>query len=50
MTLMIIIIIIIDQWTGGTDDIEAEFDTIDENGGGQILFSEFVNWALSKVQ
>merc|ERR1712241_1651216 len=24
------------------------FDTIDKNGGGQILFAEFVDWALSK--
>ena len=26
----------------------AEFDKIDKNGGGQILFSEFVDWALEK--
>ena len=26
----------------------AEFDSIDKNGGGQILFNEFVDWALSK--
>ena len=37
------------QWIGGVEDIEAEFDSIDANGGGQILFSEFVDWALSKV-
>ena len=26
----------------------AEFDIIDKNGGGQILFSEFVDWAIEK--
>ena len=25
-----------------------EFESIDKNGGGQILFAEFVDWALSK--
>ncbi|XP_023336637.1 flagellar calcium-binding protein TB-44A [Eurytemora carolleeae] len=38
----------IEKWIGGVEDIEAEFDSIDVNGGGQILFSEFVDWALSK--
>ena len=28
--------------------MEEEFDKIDANGGGQILFSEFVDWALAK--
>ena len=28
--------------------MSAEFDKIDTNGGGQILFSEFVDWALQK--
>ena len=28
--------------------MEAEFDNIDKNGGGQILFSEFVDWAIEK--
>ena len=28
--------------------MEAEFARIDKNGGGQILFSEFVDWALEK--
>ena len=37
------------QWIGGVEDLEAEFDSIDVNGGGQILFSEFIDWALSKV-
>jgi len=30
------------------EDFEAEFDSIDENKGGQILFSEFIKWAISK--
>ena len=28
--------------------MEKAFDAIDKNGGGQILFAEFVDWALSK--
>ena len=30
------------------EDFEAEFDAIDENKGGQILFSEFIKWAIAK--
>jgi len=30
------------------EDFEAEFEKIDENKGGQILFKEFVKWALEK--
>ncbi len=31
------------KWTGGDmGDMEAEFDAIDINGGGEILFREFV--------
>ena len=33
---------------GPIEDMEAEFTRIDKNGGGQILFSEFVDWALEK--
>ena len=36
------------QWVGPVEDMGAEFDKIDKNGGGQILFSEFVDWALEK--
>ena len=25
-----------------------EFQSIDKNGGGQILFNEFIDWAVSK--
>ena len=28
--------------------MDAEFDCIDTNGGGQILFNEFIDWALAK--
>ena len=39
----------VEKWTGESlEDMEAEFDNIDENGGGQILFGEFVKWALDK--
>ena len=39
----------VEKWTGETlEDMDAEFDSIDENGGGQILFGEFVKWALDK--
>ena len=40
---------LIEKWTGEEiEDIEAEFDAIDTNGGGMILFQEFTNWAFSK--
>lgn len=38
----------IEVWVGDIPDMEAEFNKIDTNGGGQILFTEFVLWALSK--
>ena len=28
--------------------MEGEFDSIDTNSGGQILFNEFIDWALSR--
>ena len=28
--------------------MDKEFDIIDENGGGQILFDEFCEWAIRK--
>ena len=38
-----------EKWTGETlEDMEVEFENIDENGGGQVLFGEFVKWALDK--
>merc|ERR1712079_646456 len=30
------------------EDFEAEFEKIDENKGGQILFKEFISWAVGK--
>ena len=40
---------LIEKWTGEEiEDIEAEFDAIDTNGGGMILFQEVTNWAFSK--
>lgn len=38
----------IEKWVGPIEDYEAEFDSIDANGGGQILFNEFVDWATDK--
>ena len=39
---------IVELWVGPIVDMAAEFDTIDKNGGGQILFDEFVDWATAK--
>jgi len=39
---------VIEKWVSGVEDWDAEFDSIDKNGGGQILFAEFVDWALAK--
>ena len=33
---------------GEIEDFDAEFDSIDTNEGGMILFKEFVAWALDK--
>jgi len=38
----------VEKWVGTIEDMEAEFGKIDANGGGQILFTEFVDWALEK--
>eukprot|EP00090_Calanus_glacialis_P031560 TRINITY_DN5238_c0_g1_i2.p1 TRINITY_DN5238_c0_g1~~TRINITY_DN5238_c0_g1_i2.p1 ORF type:complete len:184 (-),score=66.55 TRINITY_DN5238_c0_g1_i2:124-675(-) len=37
-----------EKWVGPIEDLEAEFDSIDTNGGGQVLFNEFIDWALAK--
>merc|ERR1711892_545850 len=37
-----------EKWVGPVEDMEAEFDLIDTNEGGQILFNEFIDWALAK--
>ena len=38
----------IETWVGEVEDYEAEFDSIDTNEGGMILFKEFVQWAQDK--
>eukprot|EP01063_Lacrimia_lanifica_P024247 TRINITY_DN3219_c0_g1_i1.p1 TRINITY_DN3219_c0_g1~~TRINITY_DN3219_c0_g1_i1.p1 ORF type:complete len:189 (+),score=113.83 TRINITY_DN3219_c0_g1_i1:69-635(+) len=35
-------------WGVKIDDPEATFKEVDKNGGGQILFNEFVDWAMKK--
>ena len=39
---------LVERWVGPFDDYDAEFDKIDANGGGQILFDEFAEWAIAK--
>lgn len=39
---------VIEKWVGPIDNMEEEFDQIDSNDGGQILFREFVLWCLSR--
>lgn len=36
------------KWISSLGDLQEEFDTIDENDGGMILFSEFCKWAIGK--
>merc|ERR1719373_487505 len=36
------------QWGVTVENAEEEFQKIDENGGGQILFEEFCSWALQR--
>ena len=36
------------QWVGPISDINAEFDLINKDGGDEILFAEFIDWALEK--
>ena len=38
----------IEKWVGPIADPDATFDQIDSNGGGVILFDEFVAWAIKK--
>ena len=37
-----------EKWVGTINDIDAAFDEVDVNGGGMILFNEFVRWAINK--
>ena len=41
---------VIEKWTGEEyEDMEAEFDNIDENGGGMILFKvTFLYWSIEE--
>jgi Ca2+-binding EF-hand superfamily protein len=36
------------EWGVVVENAEATFGEIDANGGGEILFEEFVNWAIAK--
>jgi len=38
----------LEKWGVKIMDPEASFKEIDGNGGGKILFDEFVKWAASK--
>lgn len=38
----------IEAWGVKIDDPDAAFAEIDTNGGGQILFAEFADWAIKK--
>lgn len=38
----------IEIWVGPVKNPEAEFYSIDVNGGGQILFDEFCAWSIKK--
>ena len=39
----------VETWTGESiENMAEEFEKIDVNGGGQILFGEFIIWALDK--
>ena len=36
------------NWVGEIEDAHAEFDAIDLNDGGLVLFDEFCKWAIKK--
>ena len=38
----------LEKWGVKIEDPEASFKEIDGNGGGQVLFDEFVIWAAAK--
>ena len=37
-----------ERWVGPIMDIEAEFEKVDGDGHGMILFKEFAEWAIEK--
>lgn len=39
---------LMETWGVKIDDAEATFQEVDKNGGGQILFDEFSDWAIKK--
>ena len=39
---------VIQKWVGPIANPDEEFHKIDKNGGGQVLFDEFVSWAFSR--
>ncbi|KAI1338001.1 flagellar calcium-binding protein-like protein TB-44A [Xylariaceae sp. FL0016] len=39
---------LVEKWVGPLPDYEDEFAKIDKNGGGQVLFDEFAEWAIAK--
>eukprot|EP01079_Euglenida_sp_SAG-EU17-18_P002938 gene2938-576_t len=39
---------LVEKWGFRVTNPDAEFSRIDRNGGGQILFDEFADWALKK--
>ena len=39
---------IIQNWVGKIADPVAEFHKIDKNGGGEVLFDEFCDWAIAR--
>ena len=38
----------LEEWGVTVENPKEEFDTIDSNAGGQILFNEFCQWAMKK--
>ena len=38
----------ITKWVGAIGNLTEEFNRIDKNGGGEILFDEFCEWAIAK--
>jgi Ca2+-binding EF-hand superfamily protein len=39
---------LLESWGVKVDDPDATFSEIDVNGGGQLLFDEFADWAIQK--
>lgn len=37
-----------EKWVSNIGDPQEAFHEIDQNGGGQILFDEFCEWAIKK--